>query len=204
MNNIDGNTLRSGQAFNVFKSEKARAAVSRILELNGGTADFYYINKMMYLLERKSLIEKGRPFVYDKLFSIKYGPIVSKVYDELKICSVSDSVGWGLSFGREGHNIILKEPGDYDQLSSYDERAIAQTVQQIEQELHLKTLDPNSAFQTLHKYIQKLPEYEAVEKGHRDISYEKILKKTGLSEPEIEEILNSNNDYGVLLRAACI
>lgn len=204
MNNTDGKTLRSGQAFNVFNSEKARAAISRILDLNGGSADFYYINKLMYLLERKSLIEKGRPFVYDQMYSVRFGPIVSNVYDELKICSISDREGWASSFIRKGNDVTLKVPGDYDQLSPYDERIVAQTVEKVENELHLRCLDRNSAFNALHEFIQKLPEYEVVEIGRTEISYEKILLKADLPELEIEEILNSNDDYGLLIRAGRI
>jgi len=52
--------------------------------MKGGEADRYWLCKVMYFIERRSLIESGQPMFFGKLFSLPYGPIVSEVNDLLK------------------------------------------------------------------------------------------------------------------------
>ena len=60
-----------------FNEEKAIAVASFLLNLSNNTSDKYWFNKVMYYIERQSLIKTGQPMFNDSLFSIKYGPIVS-------------------------------------------------------------------------------------------------------------------------------
>lgn len=178
--------------YSVFNTDKAIAALSRFLELKGGKADFYYLNKMIYLLERKSLLERGTPIIFDRLCLMPYGPVPSNVYDELKdIRQMGGFANWATSFNFPEHRVV-ELIGSYDEktLSRYEKKSIEQISQDIEKDLRLSTLPTLEAFNALHEYMMKLPEYVHVEKGSFPLSYKMILKKNNVSERDIDSILN--------------
>ena len=51
-----------------FNEEKAIATASLLLKLSGGQCDKYWLNKVMYFVERESIISTGQPIFFDRLF----------------------------------------------------------------------------------------------------------------------------------------
>ena len=64
-----------------FRTDKAIAALTYLLELSGGKQDKYWLNMVMYYIERESILRYGDPMFYDDLCSTPYGPVASSVSD---------------------------------------------------------------------------------------------------------------------------
>jgi hypothetical protein len=162
-----------------FREDKALAALSKLLEMKGGKADRYWLCKVMYFIERRSLIESGQPMFFGKLFSLPYGPIVSEVNDLLKKSTdLSIPSTWGNYLEIEGNTVKLIAPPDQSCLSQFDEEVIFKEFSEHQEE----------NFNDLSNFSHKLHEYESTD-SRKIISYEKILRDTGATEKEIKETI---------------
>lgn len=186
--------------FNVFNNEKATAALTAFISLKGNVADFYYLNKMMYLLERKSILETGMPVFFDRLCSLPYGPVPSNVNDELKnVRQMWDFADWAPYVRFNGQTTVeLIQEADYDYLSRYELRSIQQLHKEIEDTLHLSKREPSDAFNTLHSYVMKLPEYVKKDAGREYLPYEDLLIKNGV-DPIRAQKIQDEIDFQTLL-----
>lgn len=150
-----------------FDNKKALAVFTYMLKLLGGKGSKHQLVKMMYWIERTSIIETGFPMFYDQAFSMHYGPILSQVLDNMTHCNNETSLWYGYIQLKSSHSIELIREGDFDELSEYDEELIAETVSKF------RDLD----FQSRTDFFHTLPEYTEVPKGQReDISYKVILE----------------------------
>ena len=189
----------------VFNNEKAVAALTAFISLKNNVADFYYLNKMMYLLERKSILETGTPVFFDRLCSLPYGPVPSNVNDQLKnVRQMCDFADWSIyvSFS-EQNTVILNQEADYDFLSRYETSSIEKLNKEIEDTLLLSKREPNDAFNALHAYIMKLPEYVKQDSGSELLLYEDLLIKNGVDPLKVQDILDEI-DFQTLLTVGVI
>jgi uncharacterized phage-associated protein len=75
--------------------------------------------KLLYIAERESLGETGRPITGDHIIAMEQGPVLSHVLDLIKDQDAMASQ-WGEFVEREDYNIRLaKDPGN-DELSLYE------------------------------------------------------------------------------------
>jgi len=83
------------------------------------------------------------------------------VNDELKnVRQMWDFADWAPYVRFNGQTTVeLIQEADYDYLSRYELRSIQQLHKEIEDTLHLSKREPSDAFNTLHSYVMKLPEY---------------------------------------------
>ncbi len=68
-----------------FNEEKAAQAASHVINACGGTVPYMSLIKMLYLADRRCLIERGQPITGDKWYSMPKGPILSQVLDLLRL-----------------------------------------------------------------------------------------------------------------------
>ena len=68
----------------IFDIRKAVAATGYLCELNGGSIDMLKCIKMLYIADRKALVEWHRPITGDTFWSLENGPIVSRIYDLIR------------------------------------------------------------------------------------------------------------------------
>ncbi len=54
-----------------------------LLGLNGGKMSYMKLIKLMYLADRQALLSWGRPITFDRYFSMKHGPVLSRVLDRV-------------------------------------------------------------------------------------------------------------------------
>jgi len=113
----------------VFSERKAAQAAAQLLLLHAGhSMDLYRLLKLLYLADRRSLVETGYTITGDKMVSMSSGPVLSTIYDAIK-----DETGlfhdWSSYVGRgEGHRVFLKNGDpDSDELSPYERRLLAET-----------------------------------------------------------------------------
>lgn len=95
----------------VFDIRKAVAATGYLCELNGGSIDMLKCIKMLYIADRKALVQWHRPITGDAFWSLEHGPIVSRIYDLIrgKIGGPEMEL-WRTVFNpRKGDTVSLKE-----------------------------------------------------------------------------------------------
>jgi hypothetical protein len=169
-----------------YKEKKAIAVASKLLELSANQCDKYWLNKLMYYLERESLIKLGQPLFFDKLYSLPYGPIVSAVNDSIDFVAYPIDSSWSKYFSLDGNTVKLLKSADYSVLNNVE-------IKLIESAFHkFKGWD----FDKLFKYFHNLPENKETQ-SREDISYEIILKKGGRFDNEtIHETLDEISYLG--------
>lgn len=64
-----------------FDEIKTTQAALQFIALEDGRMNYMKLLKLLYLLDRKSLIEYGRPVTFDSYISMSKGPVLSFTYD---------------------------------------------------------------------------------------------------------------------------
>jgi hypothetical protein len=162
-----------------FNELKAVTVAARLIQLSGGKCDKYWLNKLMYYVERQSLVLSGQPIFFDELFSIPLGPIVSSVNDGIDSSSYPVESLWSKHLDLQGNTVFLKSEPDFSELSWFEEKIIKDAFQKFK----------NYDFSKLKKYFHGLPEHKET-KSREEITYEEILSNEGLDKESIEEVMN--------------
>jgi uncharacterized phage-associated protein len=103
-----------------FNIEKTIQAIAAFLRFHG-TKEMSYLRmlKLLYLADRESLKETGRPITGDRVVAMEHGPVLSSVYDLIK----GEHTGWPVwsrFLGKKGYRIeLLQDPGN-GALSKYE------------------------------------------------------------------------------------
>jgi uncharacterized phage-associated protein len=162
-----------------YKENKAISVVSMLLQLSKGHCDKYWLNKIMYYVERQSLIKSGQPMFFDQLYSVPFGPIASAVNDGIDTAEYPtiDSP-WTNYFSVEGQKVKLRKEADYSVLSPFEEEIIKEAFHKFK----------GWSFTQLKEYFHHLPEY--IETSSREIiNYDVILEAEGYSKKQIKETI---------------
>lgn len=170
-----------------FREDKAVAVASLLLELSKGQSDKYWLNKVMYYIERQSLVLTGQPMFNDSLFSVKYGPIVSAVNDAIDNTAYPFENVWNEHFSLVGNNVRLNEPASHDPLSEDDENIIKEAFNKFK----------GWSFTKLKNYFHRLPEHNETT-SRIDIEYDEILKNSGIDDESIRDALETISYFKVL------
>ncbi len=64
-----------------FREDKATQAACILIDKEGGTIAYIKLIKLLYLADRKRLLERGRPITFDDYYSLRKGPIGSQTKD---------------------------------------------------------------------------------------------------------------------------
>jgi len=67
-----------------FNEKKSTEAATLLLKLKGGRSDYWWIIKMLYLVDREAFKRWERPVTYDIYGSLQYGPVVMSIYNIIK------------------------------------------------------------------------------------------------------------------------
>ena len=89
-----------------YRQERATQAAARLLKLRGGTMAYMKLLKLLYLADRKALLEHGRPITYDRFVSMDHGPVLSQTYNLI----VAEEAPEGHSYWRQ----YISEPSNYE------------------------------------------------------------------------------------------
>jgi hypothetical protein len=96
----------------LYNEIKATEAASLLVRLNGGKMDFAKCIKLLYGIERESIKRWMRPVIFDDLYSLPHGQIVSKTLDLAEDSSQSDESYWSQYLKKEANTIFsIKEAG---------------------------------------------------------------------------------------------
>jgi uncharacterized phage-associated protein len=170
-----------------FKEEKAIAAASLLLILSKNACDKYWFNKVMYFIERQSVVLTGQPMFNDSLFSMKYGPVVSTVNDAIDNLAYPFDNEWNKHFSLKANTIRLIKESSYDALSESEEKIIKDAYIKFE----------GWDFSRLKKFFHSLPEHKETT-SRIDIEYDEILKNSGVDEESIQDALETISYFKIL------
>jgi uncharacterized phage-associated protein len=168
-----------------FNEKKAAQAAAHLLKLNGGKMDKLVLIKLLYIADRRTLIEHGQPITGDKMLSLDNGPALSQVLNLINERHAPRRSAWVDYVGAlTGDDVPLKaaKPAT-DQLSRYELRILRETF-----DTHGK-LDPEGKPWDLVKWCHdNIPEWENPHGGSVSIEYADVLRKARVSEADIERI----------------
>ncbi|NJL88834.1 MAG: SocA family protein [Coleofasciculaceae cyanobacterium SM2_1_6] len=108
--------------------QKTVEAAAMLLKLHGNSMKYLGLLKMLYIADRIALERMEQPITGDCAYSMKYGPVLSGVYDLIKGNPVGDALPLWRSFFLtkypKDHTIsLLADPGD-DHLCEEEEEII--------------------------------------------------------------------------------
>lgn len=168
-----------------FHPEKAIQASALLLKFKGRRMKYLGLLKMLYIADRIALERLEMPIIGDYYFSMKYGPVLSRVYDLIKGKPVGEALSLWTEFisPRKGYKdsyiSLLRDPGN-DELCQEEEEILAEVYNRFGH------LDPF----TVAEWTHELPEWQQPQPINSaiPISIEDILHNVGKSTSEIEEI----------------
>lgn len=73
-----------------YNSELAKAVAAEFVKLEGGSINKMKLIKLMYLLDRTAIKEEGYAVIGGKYVSMKLGPVVSPLLNDLNECNWFD------------------------------------------------------------------------------------------------------------------
>ena len=179
-----------------FNEVKTTQAASRFLQLAGGRLNYMVLIKLLYMLDRTTLLKWGRPVTGDEYFSMKLGPVLSETKELITEMPVGHGYWSSYISGPNNYSVdLIKDPG-LDALSEAED----EIIQSVFGEYGRYDSKPFDLVDLLHK---SLPEWTEVTEGRVELPYEDILKADGRSREEIEaverELTSLAQDYKAFL-----
>lgn len=87
-----------------FNERKSAQAAAHLIARKGGRINYMLLVKLLYLADRESLLERGRPITGDELYAMKHGPAVSRVLNLIR---------WGKDGSSLWFDYITEKEPDY-------------------------------------------------------------------------------------------
>jgi uncharacterized phage-associated protein len=177
-----------------FDERKAAHAAAYLLKKHGNQLNSMKLIKLLYLVDRQSLLEFGKPITGDRMVSMPKGPVLSGILDLINWGKRRTEPSVWLEFLSEptGYDVGVV-PGitleDLDRLSD-DERRILDEVDEA-----YGHVDRWSLVDLTHR----LPEWRDPQGSSFPIDPADILRAAGRSEQEIYRIAR-NAERAVYLR----
>lgn len=168
-----------------FHSKKAVEAAALLLKLHGKPMKYLALLKMLYISDRIALERMDQPITGDDFVSMKYGPVLSGVYDLIKNQEIDDALSIWQKFISHDDNdkkflVLLEEP-EIEELCEEEEDIIKEVYQEFGQ------IDPFAVAEWTHNF-DEWQDPKRFNKQVIPISINDILKNVGKTEEEIEMI----------------
>lgn len=160
-----------------LNTEKAAQAAAFLLSRHHGQINYTVLLKLLYMADRRALIERGLPITGDQMVSMPKGPALSRVLDLLKGETMDPE--WSRYVSRPiGYDVRHSGKEETDELSRYE----LSVLTAVDEELG------EMEWWQIIRYVHDLPEWEDPEGSSRPIPPERILKAEGVPTDEIERI----------------
>ncbi|MFV8985328.1 Panacea domain-containing protein [Serratia fonticola] len=182
----------------MFCEQKVAQMAAYLLHKRGGRMAYLKLMKLLYLSDRKSLIDYGDMMSGDRLFSMKHGPVLSETLDLMRNTNRKGGDSWGQWIEKHGNDVQLKvnihEMGGieaFDELSKAEIRILDQVYGvyghmnrfEVRDMTHLKEV---------------CPEWKDPGNSRRQIFIGDILLLSGKSNHETEQILQNMRESDIL------
>ena len=133
--------------------------------------NYMLLIKLLYLVDRESLLRWGSPLTGDDYYSMEFGPILSKTHHLItEMSPPGETSFWATHIQQSDYDVrLVDDPGD-EELSDADDALLREIFDKY-QDYYDK--NPFMFVDYLHSI---LPEYKQVEKGERiPLDYHDIL-----------------------------
>jgi uncharacterized phage-associated protein len=163
-----------------FHPEKAVEAAAILLKLHGKPIKYLGLLKMLYIADRIALQRMEQPITGDHYVSMKWGPVLSCVYDLIKGQPVDEALPlWSkfISPRTDNYVALLNDPGIED-LCEEEEDILREVYQTFG---HLNPFD-------VAIWTHDLPEWRDPHGSAIPIAVEDVLQFLGKTENEITQI----------------
>ncbi|HUT85837.1 MAG TPA: Panacea domain-containing protein, partial [Elusimicrobiales bacterium] len=163
---------------------KATHLAAYLLMMRGNKMSYMKLIKLMYLVDRQSLLKRGRPITFDCYYSMKYGPVLSRTHDLItEDIAPEETTLWSkyISNPMGNKEVRLKKKPSFDELSNAEISIIKDIFRKYG---HMKRWE---LVDLLHK---NLPEWKDTKNSSIPIHYKDILKTSKKSKKEIEHIIS--------------
>lgn len=165
-----------------FDETKAVQAASFVLSMRGGRMHYLKLIKLLYLADRKALLQWGVSVTTDRFVSMDHGPVVSNI---LNLITKKDSrkAVWGKfisePFGDD--EVELKKKAPVDRLSRAEENLLREVYAQYGYQ---------NRWDIIKNVMHKLPEWKDPKGTSIPIRIRQILEAGGESEKEICAVID--------------
>jgi uncharacterized phage-associated protein len=165
-----------------FDEKRTTQAVALLLKLRGGKMSYLKLMKLLYFIERESLIRWGRPFTFDNPVSMDQGTVLSNTLNLIKEETPPDQHTYWKTFisSPSAHEISLLAEPERDELSNKDIELINEIYSQYGRFDRWKLRDISHS----------LPEWKNPHGTSLPIDYADILKSAHKPEEQIVKILD--------------
>ena len=163
----------------VFDEKRAAQAAAYLLRRHGEPMPYITLMKLLYLVDRKALIETGYPITGGRLVSMPKGPVLSQVLDLITWESRDEQTPWRQRVSLPSNYLVMAiGPRDDETLGDYDRSALDAVFQEFG---HMDKWD-------LVDYTHTLPEWSDPKGSSAAIDPRVILRDAGYSEDEIVDV----------------
>jgi uncharacterized phage-associated protein len=178
---------------NLAKAVEAAAELLRAE--SGGRMDYIRLLKLLYLADRESLRRFGKPITYDRYVAMKFGPVLSEVYDLIKGQHV-DAPLWSKVIKTDRYSVVLEEAeAPRNEHLSRAEIAILHSLS-----TKYRDVDNWSLVDQLHADCKEWDRNAPEGNGARPIEIKHVLEALGFDDAESSEIIDSLAEEAALDR----
>ncbi|MDZ4804469.1 MAG: Panacea domain-containing protein [Candidatus Eisenbacteria bacterium] len=165
-----------------FNERKTAQAAAYLINLAGGSMNYMVLIKLLYLADRRALLETGVPITGDRMVSMPHGPVLSTVLDLINMGKHGEAhpSPW-FEYLLEPENFqiaVAQDSPASDELSKYELDVLEAIFKSF------GSLDKWKIVELLHT----LPEWQDPDGSSVAIDPREILRAEGKSNDEIEEI----------------
>lgn len=178
-----------------FNERKAVQAAGRLISQSGGEMNYMALLKLLYLIDRESLLRWGKTVTGDTVVAMKHGPVLSRVFDLVSQKKQGHSKsGWHNLIPRPAPYIYTVRFSGVPETSALSEAEVA-LIDEVFSQHRGKSEDD------LVELTHKLPEWRDPGKTSMPIPFETILKAGKKSATEIQAIAREAEADDLLDRA---
>jgi len=173
----------------VFEEQRAVQAAALLMRSAGGRMNYTKLLKLLYLADRRSLLETGQPITGSSFVSMAAGPVLSEVYECIK--SEPDHGWWDRHIRTEEYNVhLVEDPGD-DQLSDYDVGVLTELAEKYKGASYSHMID----------VVHALPEWRDPQPNKvRSLPAADVLRAAGEDEETIAEHAQNSSYHAAVRR----
>ena len=163
----------------VFDEERAAQAAAYLLRRHGGAMPSMKLVHLLYLVDRRGLIEAGYPATGDRFVATPHGPALSRILDLLTWgCRNEDSPWQRYVSTPANYCVEAIGPRNEERLSEYDHEVLDAVLSDF------GAMDQWA----LADHMQALPEWVDPGCGAAEVDPRVILQSAGYSDDEIEHV----------------
>ena len=161
-----------------FDERKTVQVAALLVKKFNNTLDMGKLLKMIYLIDRKSLEDRGYPVTFDRPYNMKFGPILSHTY---RLMKEGNGTYWNKVFLVPDTKHLVKLRDVEVGIGALSEADVEYIDKVVEEVGHL-------SFQEISQYTHTLAEYEDTGDTSRPIEWNNWLRAVGWDDDEILDI----------------